>query len=188
MTAGSILPLPTTDGVYYMLVGAGDLYLAKSSDLLNWEIVEKPILSRTDCPDFAAGSIDPGPSPFVTKDGIVAILNATDKKNHTRVFAALFQADDPTECLATLKEPCLTAEADWERFGYLPNVVRATGLALRGDHFHLYYGGADRCIGMASAPVPKNILESISAAGQVDASDSGEESSEDEGKEKVCGV
>jgi len=180
---GSIMPVPSTSGTYYMLVGTGDLRLATSTDLINWELQPEPVLTTKECPEFAQRSIEPGPSPFLTKDGVVAILNGTDKKNHVRVFAALLDPDDPSKCIAYLREPCLEAQADWEKFGYLPNVVRATGLALRDEQFHLYYSGADRYIAMATSPIPKRLLESLegSESEEPDDSDSGE-------KKKVCGV
>lgn len=157
-TAAVILPQPTEQGEYLMYVGAGDLYLARSKDLVEWKLDSKPVLTRQKCPDFCASSIEPGPSPFATEHGIVVILNGTNIRRHTSVFAALFDSEKPHKCVASLKKPFLTAEADWERFGYMPNSVRSSGLALRNDKFHLYYGGADRCIAVASAPVPKGYL------------------------------
>ena len=156
--SGSVMPQYSEDGRYFMFVGAGDLWLASSTDLVNWELNSKPTLKREDCPDFAAQSIQPGPSPFLTKDGVVIVLNATDKRNYTKVFAALLDGKDPSQCLAHLKQPFLVPEHDWEMFGYLPQVVRATGLTLIDDQFNLYYSGADRCIGMATAPVPAEFL------------------------------
>lgn len=179
-TAAAILAKPANDGRYYMYVGAGDLYVASSTDLIEWELQKKPVLKRAKCGDFAAKSVSPGPSPFFTTHGIVAVLNATDSKNHNRVFAALFDAENPTKSLAQLKEPFLKAEQDWERFGYLPNVVRASGLSLKNNSFHLYYSGADRFIGMATALVPKGYFP------EKEAEESEERSAED--NPPVCGV
>jgi predicted GH43/DUF377 family glycosyl hydrolase len=180
-SSGSILPQASKDGRYFMYVGAGDLYLASSTDLVEWELDPKPVLTRKDCPVFAGKSMDPGPSPFVTEHGVVLILNATDRRNHTRVFAALFDAENPAKCMAHLKKPCLSAESDWEKFGYMPNVVRATGLALRDGEFRLYYSGADRFIGMATAPVPQDYLPDEAKQDEAIIEKA-------ESKPKVCGV
>ena len=179
VTSAAILPQISQDGNYHMYVGAGDLYMATSKDLIEWEISSKPILKRSKCPDFASKGVSPGPSPFLTKHGIVALLNATDSKNHTRVFAALFDTENPGKSLAHLKSPCLVAEHDWERFGYLPNVVRASGLSLINNRFHLYYSGADRFIGMATAPIPKELFV-----------EEGEEETEGDNADNpaICGV
>ena len=183
-TSGTIFPQFTKDGKYFMYVGAEDLYLATSSDLIEWELKKKPVLKRSKCSSFAAKGIDSGPSPFQTKDGIVVLLNGTDRKNHVRVFAALFDSEDPSKTLADLKTPCLEAEHDWERFGYLPNCVRATGLSLIDDQFHLYYSGADRRIGMATAPVPKNYVPFLAAGEE----ETVPKEKPDEDKPKICGV
>ena len=186
-TAGSILPNPTPDGRYLMYVGAGDLRLASSENLVDWEMHPKPVLTRKKCPDFACKSIEPGPSPFLTNHGLVVILNGTVKKNHTRVFAALFQDDKPEVSLANLKTPFLEAESDWERFGYLPNVVRATSLILTRRGLSLYYGGADRYIGLMTAAVPKDYLYDINAQaakGEAAAKPKRKSTS----KKKICGA
>jgi len=181
--SGVIMPQARSDGKYLMYVGAQDLYLATSTDLIDWELDSKPILKRSKCGDFAKKSIEPGPSPFLTKDGLVLILNGTDMKNHVRVFAALFESDKPEKSSAQLKKPFLEAEHDWERFGYLPNVVRATGISLINDTFHLYYSGGDRCVGMATAPVPAGFLPTLA---EEDATVKEKKSKKP--KEKVCGV
>lgn len=180
-TSGTIFPQPSTDGKYVMYVGAQDLYIATSENLLEWDLQKKPILKRSKCADFASHGIDSGPSPFLTKDGIVVILNGTDRRGHVRVFAALFNAEDPGKCLAQLKKPCLEAQEDWERFGYLPNVLRATGLSLIDDRLNLYYSGADRYIGVATCPVPKNFVPFLEAEGT-------EEAEPSKDKPKICGV
>lgn len=181
-TSACIMPHVAPDGRYYMFVGAGDLYLASSINLLSWKLHSKPVLKRKKSLKFASKSIDPGPSPYLTKDGIVVILNGTNDRNRVCVFAALFNADKPQECIANLKKPCLVAEADWERFGYLPNVVRATGLSAREDTFYLYYGGADRFVGVATAPIPQDYL----ITGEADEKKKTPEKKDP--KDKICGV
>lgn len=183
-TSAVIMPQYTNDGKYLMYVGAQDLYLATSTDLIDWELQPKPVLKRAKCPDFAKKALDPGPSPFLTKDGLVVILNATDQKNHVQVFAALFESAKPDKMVAHLKTPCLVAEHDWERFGYLPNVVRATGLSLIDESFHLYYSGGDRHIGVVTAPVPKNYVPFLAET----EAEPEKKSTNKKNKPKVCGV
>ena len=45
----------------------------------------------------------------------------------------------------------LAAQAEYERVGFYPNVVFSCGALLRGDTIHMYYGAADRVIGLAAA-------------------------------------
>lgn len=180
VTSASIIPVPSSDGRYYMLVGAGDLYMASSTDLLHWELNTKPVLKRKKALPFASERIETGPSPFVTRHGIVAILNGVDDCLCSRPFAALFDLQKPENCLAHLKEPFMGPEADWERFGYVPDSIRVTGLSLREDTFHLYYSGADRCIGSATARVPVEYFE--------EPMETESDKKARESRPKVCGV
>lgn len=180
VTSGSILPVPSDDGRYYMLVGAGDLYVATSTDLLNWEIGAKPVLKRKKALSVPLERIETGPAPFVTRHGIVAIVNGIDSEKQSRPFAVLLDLKNPQNCVAHLREAFLEPQADWERFGYVPNSIQATGLSLRDDTFHLYYSGADRCIGIATAPVTADYF----AEAQLSEAEKAAENS----KPKICGV
>lgn len=180
VTSGSIIPVPSDDGRYYMLVGAGDLYLASSTDLLNWELNSKPVLKRKKALSVALERIETGPAPFVTRHGIVAILNGIGEDLQSRPFAALLDLRNPQNCVAHLREPFLEPESDWERFGYVPNSIRVTGLSLRDDTFHLYYSGADRCIGLATAEVPADYFAEIP--------ETEAEKAENKSRPKICGV
>lgn len=189
--SAAILPQFVKDGHYTMYVGGKDLRIATSSDLLNWELQPEPVLLASDMPDFAAAGIDPGPSPFLTKYGLVAILNGTDERGRVRPFAALLDPEQPGKCLAYLRHPFLTPESDWEMFGYQPMTVRTAGLSLIKDTLHLYYGGGDRCVCLATAQVPADYLpaqegQSEEIRVKADSDEKDEEPGEE--KPKICGV
>jgi len=44
-------------------------------------------------------------------------------------------------------------EREWERVGQVPNVVFVEGMVRDGDRWLFYYGGADKYVGVASAPL-----------------------------------
>ena len=46
------------------------------------------------------------------------------------------------------KEPIMVPEADFEREGFVPDVVFPTGLIDRGDRLQVYYGAADTNVGV----------------------------------------
>lgn len=178
-----------------MFVGAGDLRLATSSDLITWTMHSEIVLRREDCPDFASQAIDSGPAPFITKDGVVAILNATDSSHHGRVFVSLFDSQNPTKHLEICETPILEPQSDWERFGYLPNMVTATSMTFTGQEFRLYYSGADRCVGVATSPAPgmsqvsKAVAASdVLASSKKTKSKSKKKSKPKKKKDKICGV
>jgi beta-1,2-mannobiose phosphorylase / 1,2-beta-oligomannan phosphorylase len=55
--------------------------------------------------------------------------------------------------VARAQEPVFEPVHDWEKEGQVPNVVFVEGMARDGDRWLFYYGGADKYVGVASAPV-----------------------------------
>lgn len=67
---------------------------------------------------------------------------------------ALFAADRPEQLLTRLDRPFLRAEFDWELRGFTPPAVVANGLVFFRGEWLLYYGAADRRIGLAVCRPP----------------------------------
>jgi beta-1,2-mannosidase len=63
---------------------------------------------------------------------------------------ALIDRRDRTTLLEELKEPFLYPEYDWEKKGMTGNTTVANGLVPFKGRWLLYYGAADRVIGLAS--------------------------------------
>lgn len=149
--SGAILPQRLSDGKYLMIFGDTDLWLARSDDLLHWTYRPEPIMRpRPDLRDCAL--IEPGPPLRLTDDGILLLYNSADRQNHYAMFAALLDPDDPSRVLHRTTEPLLEPTLDWEINGYVPHVVFGEALIPTPEGWLLYYGGADRCIGLARAP------------------------------------
>jgi predicted GH43/DUF377 family glycosyl hydrolase len=53
--------------------------------------------------------------------------------------------------VARSDSPVFGPEKEWERIGQVPNVVFVEGMAKVGDRWFLYYGGADKYVGVAAA-------------------------------------
>ena len=60
----------------------------------------------------------------------------------------LLNLDDPRQITGLSPQPIMRAEADFERSGFLPNVVFPTALIRRGDELDVYYGAADTATGV----------------------------------------
>ena len=149
--SGAILPEKLKSGKYVMVFGDTDLWLAESSDLQHWTYRPEPIMRpRPDKRDCAL--IEPGPPLMRTDRGVLLLYNSADKQNHYAMFAALLDAEDPTTVLERTETPILEPTLAWEKEGYVPYVVFGEALIRDGDHWNLYYGGADRVIGLARAP------------------------------------
>ncbi|KPU63176.1 glycosidase [Thermococcus sp. EP1] len=153
--SGSILPEKLRDGdfrgKYIMYFGDSHIWMGVSKDLINWEYIEEPVLSPRK-ENFDNVLVEPGP-PLVSMDEkILLIYNSAGKEEGTlkyRVGAAIFSKDDPRELIARTENPIMFPEYEWEIWGYVNNVVFLEGMVEHGGKILLYYGGADRYIGLA---------------------------------------
>jgi predicted GH43/DUF377 family glycosyl hydrolase len=50
--------------------------------------------------------------------------------------------------------PVFAPEKVWEKEGQVPNVVFVEGMIRDGNRWLFYYGGADKNVGVATAPAP----------------------------------
>ncbi len=172
--SGAILPQRLEKGPYagkyIMLFGDTTMHLAVSEDGVHWAPVAKPVLEpRWD--KFDSLLVESGPPLLMTKKGILVIYNSAghsedppeglspeEKARYLfpqRKYAvgmALLDPEDPTKVIARTDEPILEVTEDWEKKGYVDNVVFAEGLVKVGDEWLLHYGGADHVIGVAKAP------------------------------------
>lgn len=159
--SGAILPEPI-DGRYVMYFGDSSIWLATSEDLLHWAWQSEPVLSpRADDDDaFDSVLVEPGPSPFLSEDGIVLVYNGASpisgahhqgsERIRYATGLAVFDAADPARLLHRSVRPTLEPTADQELAGQVDNVVFAEGLVTYGGRWFLYYGMADSHIGVAS--------------------------------------
>jgi len=153
--------------------------LSWSTDLLHWtEATAIPVLPRRPG-KFDSRVVEPGPPPILTDGGIVLIYNGADDQLVYRTAVAVFDRRDPRKLLYRSDAPLFAPEKQWEKVGQVPNVVFVEGMVLvEGDkpvissaardlssglsfathspltthHFFLYYGAADKYIGVAVAP------------------------------------
>lgn len=77
-----------------------------------------------------------------------------------RLGAALLDADGTT-LLARTADPIFEPVEPYEKEGEVGNVVFSCGAVVRGDTLFLYYGGADRVLGVATASVAR-IMDALS--------------------------
>ena len=127
--------------------------VAYSEDLLHWtEALDHPVLSSRPG-TFDSKVVEPGPAPILTPDGILLIYNGADDKLVYSTGWVLFDKKNPTKVLARAEKPVFWPELEWEKVGQVPNVVFVEGLVREEKRWLFYYGGADRTVGVAAAPV-----------------------------------
>jgi len=130
----------------------GGIRLSFSDDLKTWsyepECVLLPRAGSWDCTKVGMA----GP-PIKTENGWLIVYHATDEDQTYRLGLALLDLANPFRVLKRCDEPILEPELEWERVGDIPNVVFSCGHFLIGAELWVYYGGADRVIGLARGNV-----------------------------------
>lgn len=98
--------------------------------------------------------------PIKTPSGWLVFYHGISHDNVYRVGAFLLDLKDPERILGRTIHPLLEPIEDYEKEGYVRNVVFPCGAVVRNDFVYLYYGGADSYVCVARAPL-KEILSRI---------------------------
>ncbi|MES2088064.1 MAG: hypothetical protein V4467_03680 [Patescibacteria group bacterium] len=97
-----------------------------------------------------------GPPPLLTEKGWLVLYHAIDKKDPDRykLGALLLDLNNPQNVLAKAKNPLLVPD-EWYENDWKPGVIYACGAVIKNDTLFVYYGGGDKHVCMASAPLSK---------------------------------
>ncbi len=157
------------NGKYLMFWGEGDVRLATSTNLIDWDPVEdahgKLITVLSGRPHlFDSTFPEVGPPPVLTDRGILLLYNGKnapkdgDKNLAPKTYSAgeaLFSSADPTKLLSRVDQPVFKPELPWERSGqYAAGTTFVEGLVYFHDKWFLYYGCADSRVGVAISDHP----------------------------------
>ena len=89
--------------------------------------------------------------PIKTKKGWILLYHAVSEHHHSyRIGAVLLDLKDPTVVLSRSADPILEPEQSYEKEGIVPNVVFPCGMVVRNGLVYIYYGGADKVVGVAT--------------------------------------
>jgi predicted GH43/DUF377 family glycosyl hydrolase len=136
---------------------AAHIWIAYSSDLHHWGS-HKVILEARRGAWWDANKIGLSPPPIETPEGWLMIYHGvrnTPAGCLYRLGLALFDLTTPERCLLRGDTWVFGPEEPYERTGDVGNVAFPCGVTLGddGDSLHMYYGGADSCIALASSRV-----------------------------------
>lgn len=138
------------DGEYWLLYreGVGKTYFTKSSTLTSWRerimvFEERP--GYWDCKRTGIGS-----PPIETEKGWLLFYHGVDNANIYRLGIMFLDLEDPSKILYRSTEPVFEPEKDYEKFGYVENVVFTCGVIEKNDQYYVYYGASDSVIGLAT--------------------------------------
>jgi predicted GH43/DUF377 family glycosyl hydrolase len=156
-------------GKYWMYWGEGEVHLATSQNLIDWDPVEDghghlKVVLRKRKGRFDSKFPEVGPPPILTSRGIVVIYNGKNAEEDGdpalavqtySVGEALFSATDPEKMEARLGQPAFHPELPFEKSGqYVAGTTFAEGLVYFKGKWFLYYGCADSLVGVAIASSP----------------------------------
>lgn len=125
--------------------------LSYSDDLKCWSdtrVIMQPRRGFWD--DMKVG---PGAPPILTPRGWLNVYHGVSSDKTYRLGIAIHAAKDPSIVLERQAECIIEPELEWEREGDVPNVIFTCGALLIGRRLVVYYGGADKRIGVAEADV-----------------------------------
>jgi len=88
--------------------------------------------------------------PIKTTEGWLLLYHGVSWSAIYRVGAILLDLDDPTIVKARTAAPILEPTTAYEASGIIPNVVFPCGMIVRKNLAYIYYGGADKVVGVAT--------------------------------------
>lgn len=93
-----------------------------------------------------------GPTPIKTDLGWLVLYHAMDKNdpNRYKIGAIILDLKNPANILFHSPSPILEPEEYYENNGYKWGVVYSCGAVVKDGTLFVYYGGADKVIGVAS--------------------------------------
>jgi predicted GH43/DUF377 family glycosyl hydrolase len=107
--------------------------------------------------EWESMKIGAGPPPIKTEAGWLLIYHGVDRNKVYRAGAALLDEKNPNKVIARLPYPILEPETEYEKYGDVNMVVFPEGITLKDDYIRIYYGAADKVIGLAEG----NLLDMI---------------------------
>ena len=109
------------------------------------------VLMRPRASDWDSKRIGGTSPPIETKYGWLLFYHGISRRTgHYNVRAALLDAKDPTLVLYRTHDPLLEPEMPYEKTGIVDNVVFPCGAVMMKHQLYVYYGGADKYVGVAT--------------------------------------
>jgi predicted GH43/DUF377 family glycosyl hydrolase len=160
------------NGKYYMLhrpkewVGPEygceypSIWITASEDLMMWEAPSQILLEGLEGTwEEKVGGSTP---PLKTDEGWLVLYHGVENggQGFYRVGVALLDLNDPTKVKFRLKDWIMEPEYDYETEGFYNGCVFPTGNMILEDKLYVYYGAADKYIGLATCSVSE-LLETL---------------------------
>jgi predicted GH43/DUF377 family glycosyl hydrolase len=123
------------------------MWVSFSDDLLAWG--DSRLLARSKYP-WEGGKIGGNTPPIRTPHGWFTLYHAVGGDGLYRLGAFLLDLDDPSKVIHRTTDWLLQPEEPYELVGYYPGVVFPCGSVVIDGKLFVYYGGADKYVGVAT--------------------------------------
>jgi beta-1,2-mannobiose phosphorylase / 1,2-beta-oligomannan phosphorylase len=125
-----------------------EMWVARSPDLIHW--------GRHEClhgggAEWETGRVGAGTPPVRVDDGWLEIYHGNrqpTRPGEVGMYSTgglLLDPNNPARILSRTAASIFEPTADFERRGFVPDVVFPTGIVEAGDSYLVYYGAADSC-------------------------------------------
>jgi predicted GH43/DUF377 family glycosyl hydrolase len=132
------------------------IWIAFSEDLVTWTdhtIIMSPRAVSESDDDWDSKSIGANGVPIKTEYGWILFYHGYGNDHIYRSSIALLDLHDPSKVLHRPKSHIIEPVETWEIRGDVPNVIFSCTNLVVGDELRFYYAGADRMVGLATAPM-----------------------------------
>ena len=128
-----------------------EIWLAYSDDLMSWRTEDMAfVMGPRPDNDWDSVSIGSNGVPVETDEGWLHFYHGYDEDHVYRLGVCLLDKDDPTRVIGRPKNPIFEPAEHWELKGDVDNVVFSNANPVVKGVVHVYYGGADHVIGLAT--------------------------------------
>ena len=135
------------------------IWISFADDLLGFR--ESTLLAAPTF-EWEAGKIGANTPPIRTPDGWLVLYHAVGADRFYRLGAMLLDLADPRIVRCRTRDWIMQPEADYEIEGCYRGCVFPCGKVVLGDTLLVYYGAADKVIGLATCPLDE-LLDALRA-------------------------
>lgn len=129
------------------------IWITYSEDMMVWNNPSKLLLAgRKGTWEEKVGGSTP---PLKTDEGWLVLYHGVENggRGYYRVGALLLDLEDPTKILGKTDNWIMEPEYDYETEGFYKGCVFPTGNVIVKDTLYVYYGGADKYVGLATCNI-----------------------------------
>jgi len=127
------------------------VWLAESEDLFHWPAERmRSIFGPRPDNGWDEKRVGGNGVPIETEQGWLMLYHAYNEQHVYRLGVCLLDLEDPSQVIHRPKEFIFEPNELWELRGDVPNVVFSCANPVVDGTVHVYYGGADHVIGLAT--------------------------------------